>query len=306
MGRGGVGSITFDCRGEVIDYRMVLNGTTANCGGGRTPWNTWISCEEYQNNQSRGQCHEVDPFGNRTRQTVLGGDGGFLESFAYYTLDPSTPRFFVTEDLKRGVLRRFTPQIVNWTHPSEMLYGKGTMEYLLLNPSSKTDTEGTFSWTSDKSKAERSAMFYYPNSEGMDVIDGQLYFVSKVLRALFTLDLERLTYIRSSTQNGSFDGQPDQFIPVIHDQSDIMYFTEEGGKNPGVHGRDMHGRYYSILESPVYLDETSGLAFSPDARHMYFTYQVNGLLFAVTRIDGRPFSGRTLNIKYHNTVDTGI
>jgi len=37
-GQGGVGAITFDKDGNVIDYRMVLEGTTMNCGGGRTPW----------------------------------------------------------------------------------------------------------------------------------------------------------------------------------------------------------------------------------------------------------------------------
>lgn len=37
-GKGGVGSITFNKNGKVIDYRMVLKGTTMNCGGGRTPW----------------------------------------------------------------------------------------------------------------------------------------------------------------------------------------------------------------------------------------------------------------------------
>ena len=139
----------FDKDGRVLDYRMVLNGTTSNCGGGRTPWNTWISCEEYKN---RGQCHEVDPFGTgSSRMTVLGGDGGMFESFAYHISDPSGPRFFVTEDLDKGALRRFTPRTVNWTHPSEMLHGEGVMEYLVLDPSKKNEmTEGTYSWTGDE------------------------------------------------------------------------------------------------------------------------------------------------------------
>jgi hypothetical protein len=36
--QGGVGAITFDRNGKVIDYRLLLNGTQANCGGGKTPW----------------------------------------------------------------------------------------------------------------------------------------------------------------------------------------------------------------------------------------------------------------------------
>ena len=37
-GTGGVGSILFDRFGNVLEYKMVLEGTTMNCGGGRTPW----------------------------------------------------------------------------------------------------------------------------------------------------------------------------------------------------------------------------------------------------------------------------
>jgi uncharacterized protein len=35
---GGVGAITFNKDGGIIDYRMVLSNTRANCGGGKTPW----------------------------------------------------------------------------------------------------------------------------------------------------------------------------------------------------------------------------------------------------------------------------
>ena len=45
QGLGGVGAITFNKRGQVLNYKMVLENTTMNCGGGRTPWNTWVSCE---------------------------------------------------------------------------------------------------------------------------------------------------------------------------------------------------------------------------------------------------------------------
>jgi hypothetical protein len=36
---GGVGAFRFNCVGNVTDYRMILQNTSANCGGGRTPWN---------------------------------------------------------------------------------------------------------------------------------------------------------------------------------------------------------------------------------------------------------------------------
>ena len=42
---GGVGAIYFDKRGKVTDYKMVLSKTSRNCSGGKTYWNTWVSCE---------------------------------------------------------------------------------------------------------------------------------------------------------------------------------------------------------------------------------------------------------------------
>jgi secreted PhoX family phosphatase len=51
-----------------------------NCGGGRTPWMTWVSCEE----ESNGNIYQVDPSGVRKAQKMtLGSDGGDWESFAY-------------------------------------------------------------------------------------------------------------------------------------------------------------------------------------------------------------------------------
>ena len=80
-GTGGVYGLYFNTDGEITDYKTLLANTSRNCGGGLTPWNTWVSCEETSN----GQCWQVDPnkdslFHNSPQETLLGGDGGKYET----------------------------------------------------------------------------------------------------------------------------------------------------------------------------------------------------------------------------------
>ena len=55
---GGCSALRFDASGEIVDAYSILDGTSVNCAGGRTPWDTWISCEEFP----AGRCFECDPF----------------------------------------------------------------------------------------------------------------------------------------------------------------------------------------------------------------------------------------------------
>eukprot|EP00986_Skeletonema_menzelii_P017174 scaffold18042_cov108-Skeletonema_menzelii.AAC.1 len=60
-GNGGVYGLYFNKDGQITDYKALLTGTSRNCGGGMSPWNTWISCEEV----AGGQCWQVEPDPNK-------------------------------------------------------------------------------------------------------------------------------------------------------------------------------------------------------------------------------------------------
>lgn len=296
-GLGGVGAITFDKDGNVIHYHRVLNGTSMNCGGGRTPWGTWVTCEEVE---FHGMIYQVDPTGKRPAELMtLGSEGGRWESFGYDVRNTSQPHFFATEDHSKGTVRRFTPDAPDWDDPWSILHGSGTIDYLMLFPNA-SENSGTYAWTTDIEAARKNAKLYFPMSEGMDIYKNELYFVCKQIKAMFVLDLDGDTYYRQSTIAGLFDGSPDQIQRVLGDSTDLLYFTEEGGIDAGIHARDEYGQFYAVLESPIYIDETSGLAFSPDGRFMYLAYQNNGLLFAVWREDGLPFDEAHLDVKVHH------
>jgi len=159
----------------------------------------------------------------------------------------------------------------------------------------------------DRSLGEQSATSMYQFTEGVDVKNGQLYFVSKTQRQLFMVDLRGNTYTVSSTASGAFNRQPDQIAHILNDKgSDILYFTEDGGEDCDVHGRDSTGQFYTILKGPGFNTETTGLAFSPDARVMYVAFQGPSAIFQVQRTDGCTFGGGMVDVHYHNHGVNGL
>ena len=77
---------------------------------------------------------------------------------------------------------------------------------------------------------------FYPNAEGIDVFGNELFFVSKVRRTLYILNLDGTDYATSTSRSGLFDGRPDQIQRVVEDDSlELLYFTEDGGSQAGVH-----------------------------------------------------------------------
>jgi secreted PhoX family phosphatase len=61
--------------------------------------------------------------------------------------------------------------------------------------------------------------------------------------------------------------------------------------------------YFTIIDNDPgagsFTGETSGLAFSPDAKRMYVAFQKPGIIFEFTRTDGFSFGGAVVDIKYH-------
>ena len=136
---GGTTNIDVDAHGARIRQYVSLAGTHNNCAGGKTPWNTWLTCEETEQRaggafqKDHGYVFEVDPFDRQANQDPVALK--FLGRYAHeaVAVDPHTSAIYLTEDAggPNGLYYR-------WTPPKRFRGGKGALRALALSDGGDT------------------------------------------------------------------------------------------------------------------------------------------------------------------------
>jgi len=129
---GGTTTLVFDpASGRTVAQFRSLAGTIRNCGGGVTPWRSWLTCEEDVSNKgaSLGKDHgwvfEVPAdLRGRARPVPLKALGRFNHEAA--AVDPRTGIVYLTEDREDGLFYRFVP-----ARPGRLIEG-GRLQALAL------------------------------------------------------------------------------------------------------------------------------------------------------------------------------
>ncbi len=259
--KGGVGAIKFNSKSEIVDAYSILNNTSRNCAGGKTPWNSWLSCEE---NGDQGQVYECDPEGQKSA-VVRPAMGSFNHEGA--AVDPDSSYVYLTEDLRDGCLYRFKPG--NKGDLSE-----GELEVAVANKS-------VLFWKNIEDPLARNKPTRYQiieaarfkGGEGVIYYKKQIFFTTKIDNIVWRYD------INTGLISKVYDAAEYQ-LPLLKgldnievSQSGELLIAEDGG-NMQIIALDHHYQPHVLVN--IYgqdKSEITGPAFSPDYKRLYFSSQ---------------------------------
>lgn len=263
--QGGASAIRFAADGSISDAYPILSGTSRNCAGGPTPWNTWLSCEEVAN----GIVWECDPYGNAPARP-LPTLGQFMHEAA--AVDPQTLQVYMTEDRRHGGFYRFTPASVSNGIPD---LENGLLEI------ARMDASGSVTWQKipdasgeeipTRDQVEESATF--DGGEGAWYADGIVYFTTKLDNRVWAHDIHRKRIDLVYSEDYFADPVLTGVDNVTVSQTGTVYIAEDGG-NMQIVAINPQQQVFPVIQVLGHeKSEVTGPAFDATGTRLYFSSQ---------------------------------
>ena len=257
---GGVGALHFDAEGNIRQAYPILSKTSYNCAGGKTPWGTWLSCEE---NKDLGQVYECDPSGQKNA-SIRPALGSFNHEAV--AVDPNTSILYLTEDVIDSAFYRFIPD-----SPGHLTQGKLQVAIENESVSWQTITDPSAKKTPTRYQVEQAKRF--KGAEGIIYDRGKVYFTTKFDNRVWSYSIEQqqfsIIYDQATSNNPILSGVDN--IEVT--PSGELLIAEDGGDMQIV-GIGHDGTPFPLVT--IYGQDQSeicGPAFSPDGTRLYFSSQ---------------------------------
>ncbi|MFI8170748.1 alkaline phosphatase PhoX [Streptomyces sp. NPDC086081] len=261
---GGASAVKFSSTGAITGAYRILANTRTNCAGGKTPWNTWLSCEEVD----RGYVYETDPWGVKAavRRDAM---GRFKHEAA--AADPVRRVVYLTEDVTDGCFYRFRP--TTWGDLSA-----GTLEVLVAG----SGTSGPVSWArvpdpsgATATRNQVSGAKRFNGGEGCYYANDTCWFTTKGDNRVWRYDAAaqtiELAYDDSLVTSGTapLTGVDN----VTGSSSGDLFVAEDGGSMEicVITPDDVVAPFLRVDGQSA--SEITGPAFSPDGTRLYFSSQ---------------------------------
>ena len=260
---GGVSAIRFDAQGEVRDAYNILTRSNKNCAGGRTPWHTWLSCEE----TSVGQVYECSPWGDQ--EAILRPALGKFKHEAV-AVDSDEWHLYLTEDEPDGGFYRFTADRFNADGYPHLASG------LLEVASVSDDSQVTWLPIPDPQYTGELATRYqvseltsFNGGEGIWYFNSVVYFSTKGDNRVwaYQTQTDQLEVIYNG--NGQLNGVDNLTVSCCGD----VLVAEDGG-NMQIVAIAPNGELKTLVQVEGQDDsEITGPAFDPSGTRLYFSSQ---------------------------------